>query len=63
MPAPPAWSSTRIRTSARRRATSQPQPYMMGAMAREAAAAPVPIEAGELTFSINVQVTWELGDN
>ena len=38
-----------------------PQPYMIGAMAREAADAAVPVEAGELTFSINVSVTWELG--
>jgi uncharacterized protein YggE len=41
----------------------QPQPYMMRdkAMAMEAAA-PVPVEAGELTFAIDVSVTWEIGD-
>jgi len=37
----------------------QPQPYAMKSMAM-AEAAPVPIEAGELTFSINVSVQWEL---
>ena len=40
---------------------SQPQPYMMRAVA-DAAAAPVPIEGGELTFQINVQVTWDFED-
>ena len=39
----------------------QPQPYMMreASMAMDAAA-PVPVEAGELTFSINVNVLWTL---
>lgn len=40
-----------------------PQPYLLGAMAKEADAAPVPVEAGELTFAINVSVTWELGED
>jgi uncharacterized protein YggE len=39
----------------------QPQPYMMRDAAMSAAA-PVPVQTGELTFAINVQVTWELGD-
>ena len=39
-----------------------PQPYLMEAMARDAASSPVPVEGGELTFSINVSVTWELGE-
>jgi uncharacterized protein len=41
---------------------NQPQPQMMRAVADSAAAAPVPIESGELTFSIDVQVAWELED-
>jgi uncharacterized protein len=41
---------------------NQPQPQMMRAVADSAAAAPVPIESGELSFSIDVQVAWELED-
>ncbi len=41
---------------------SQPEPYMMRAVAADAAASPVPVETGELTFSINVQVAWDLED-
>lgn len=51
-----------IRTISETQGYQPPQPYLMGAMAREAAA-PVPVEAGELTFSINVSVTWELGED
>lgn len=40
-----------------------PQPYMMKAQNMDiAAAAPVPIESGELSFTINVQVAWSLFD-
>lgn len=39
-----------------------PQPYMMETMARDAAASPVPVEGGELTFSINVLVAWEIDE-
>lgn len=40
-----------------------PEPYMMRAEAADqAASAPVPIEAGEMTFSINVSVSWELSE-
>ncbi len=39
----------------------QPQPYMMRAM-DAAAAAPVPVATGELSFQINVQVTWSFDD-
>jgi uncharacterized protein YggE len=35
-----------------------PQPYMMKAVAE--AAASVPVQAGELTFSIDVSVSWEI---
>lgn len=35
-----------------------PQPYAM--MARAEAAAPVPIQAGELTFSVDVTMSWAL---
>ncbi len=41
---------------------NQPMPQMMRAVADSAAAAPVPIESGELSFSIDVQVAWELED-
>lgn len=41
---------------------NQPVPYMMRQDAAMAEAAAVPVQAGELSFSINVQVTWELGD-
>ncbi len=37
-----------------------PQPYMMRSVAADSAA--VPIAGGELTYSIDVQVTWSLGD-
>jgi uncharacterized protein YggE len=38
-----------------------PQPMMMDrAMKAEAASAPVPIESGELTVQVQVQVTWGL---
>ncbi|WP_421759341.1 SIMPL domain-containing protein [Devosia sp.] len=40
----------------------QPQPYMMKTMAMDAASAPVPVSAGELSYSINVNVTWVLDD-
>jgi len=40
----------------------QPQPYMMRDMAVSAEAAPVPVQAGEMSFAINVQVTWELDE-
>jgi len=36
-----------------------PQPYMMKASADMASAGAVPIEGGELSYSINVQVTWD----
>jgi uncharacterized protein len=50
-----------IRSLSESQGYAPPQPYMM----REAAVASdkaVPIQSGELTFSINVQVTWEIGD-
>ena len=39
---------------------NNPQPYPMYARADMAASAPVPVEAGELAFAINVNVQWEL---
>ena len=39
-----------------------PQPYMMKAVAEDSAAGAVPIEGGELSYSINVQVTWDFAD-
>jgi uncharacterized protein YggE len=39
-----------------------PQPYMMKAVAEDSAGASVPIEGGELSYSINVQVTWNFAD-
>jgi uncharacterized protein YggE len=49
-----------IRTITEAQSYSQPQPMMMRQMADVAAAAPVPVQAGELSFAINVQVSWEL---
>jgi hypothetical protein len=39
---------------------NQPQPVAMYSMRAEAASAPVPVQAGELAFAINVNVQWEL---
>lgn len=39
---------------------NSPQPVAMYAMRAEAASADVPVEGGELTFAINVNVQWEL---
>jgi hypothetical protein len=39
-----------------------PQPYAMYARA-EAASSAVPVEAGELTFTINVDVEWNFGND
>lgn len=36
----------------------QPQPYMMKSMDMAASAGAVPVATGELSFSVNVQVTW-----
>ena len=38
-----------------------PQPYPMYDRAEMAASAPVPVQAGELAFAINVNVQWDLG--
>ena len=38
----------------------QPQPYMMREMAMAADAAAVPVQTGELTYTINVTVSWRL---
>jgi uncharacterized protein len=46
-----------------RQGFSDPQPYPMYARAEMAASAPVPVEAGELTFAINVTVAWDLDDD
>lgn len=37
-----------------------PQPYPMYARAEMAASAPVPVEAGEMSFTITVKVEWDL---
>jgi uncharacterized protein len=39
---------------------NQPAPMVMSAMSDKAMGAPVPVEAGQLTFSIDVAVTWAL---
>ena len=42
--------------------TQPPQPYMVKAMAATAdRSAPVPVEAGQLTFAIDVNVNWDIG--
>lgn len=38
-----------------------PQPYVYKATASADRAAPVPVEAGQLTFTIDVNVNWDLG--
>lgn len=40
--------------------TQPPQPYLAKAMAADSAAQ-VPVEAGQLTFTIDVNVSWDLG--
>jgi len=40
-----------------------PQPYPMYARAEMAASAPVPVEAGEMSFAIAVNVSWDLNNN
>ncbi|WDR05173.1 SIMPL domain-containing protein [Devosia rhodophyticola] len=40
-----------------------PQPYMVKAMAEAAPRADVPVEAGELTFSADVSVKWDLSQS
>lgn len=39
-----------------------PQPYMMKQAMVDVSAAPVPVQAGEMSFSVNVQVQWELAE-
>ncbi|MEO5807471.1 SIMPL domain-containing protein [Devosia sp.] len=39
---------------------SEPQPYMAKAMAAAPQSDAVPVEAGELSFGVNVSVQWEL---
>ncbi|WEJ59676.1 SIMPL domain-containing protein [Devosia sp. FJ2-5-3] len=39
---------------------NSPQPYPMYARAEMAASAPVPVEAGEMSFAITVKVEWDL---
>jgi uncharacterized protein YggE len=51
-----------IRNITESQSFGQPQPYTMKAVAQDAAGAPVPIEGGELSYSINVQVTWDFAD-
>lgn len=50
----------RIRGIGETQGYGSPQPYMMKADAATSMAAPVPVEAGELTYAINVSVIWEL---
>lgn len=40
-----------------------PQPYPMYARAEMAAAAPVPVEAGEMSFAVSVNVSWDLNNS
>lgn len=42
---------------------NEPLPSPMYAKAEMAAGAPVPVEAGELSFAINVSVQWDLSTN
>ncbi|WP_374622108.1 SIMPL domain-containing protein [Devosia sp.] len=47
-----------VRTISEQQSYGQPEPYMMKTMAADIASAPVPVAGGELSFVINVQVTW-----
>jgi uncharacterized protein YggE len=49
-----------LRSISENQGYDQPQPYTMKAMDTAAASAPVPVATGELSFSINVQVTWSV---
>ncbi|WP_297112174.1 SIMPL domain-containing protein [uncultured Devosia sp.] len=40
-----------------------PQPYPMYARSEMSAAAPVPVEAGEMSFAITVNVSWDLNNS
>ncbi|MCP8883782.1 SIMPL domain-containing protein [Devosia sp. XJ19-1] len=40
-----------------------PQPYPMYARAEMSASAPVPVEAGEMSFAITVNVSWDLNNS
>lgn len=51
-----------VRSISESQAYAPPQPYMMREAALGASDRAVPIQSGELTFSINVQVSWEIGD-
>ncbi|WP_338720167.1 SIMPL domain-containing protein [Devosia sp. XK-2] len=42
---------------------NSPQPYPMYARAEMASAAPVPVEAGEMSFAITVNVSWDLDNS
>lgn len=39
---------------------NQPRPYAMKAMIADAAPAPVPVEAGQVTYSVDVAVKWQI---
>lgn len=41
---------------------TDPQPFTMRAMSADAEGKSVPVEAGELTYTVNVSVQWELAD-
>lgn len=47
-----------IRSISEQQGYGEPQPYLMKAMSADMASAPVPVAGGELSFVINVQVTW-----
>lgn len=49
-----------LKTVSESQGYDQPQPYMMKTMDSATASAPVPVATGELSFSINVQVTWSV---
>ena len=52
-----------IKSISEQQAYAPPQPYMMKATAAPLAdSAPVPVAAGELSFTVDVNVTWTLAD-
>jgi len=57
-------SLDRILSIAENQSISQPpQPYMMKTMAADSAGSAVPVQAGEMSFSVNVSVQWELNQS
>ena len=61
MPKPQASNSAHSRSISEKQSYNQPQPLLHEGRGRDSRdVRPVPVEAGELTFAINVNVNWDL---